>query len=277
MKFRTLVGFMLLVLTTQTLAWWDSGHEMVTQIAWSRLSPDDQKSITRLLKSHPDPEVRDLVTASIWPDTIKQKDHPFHHFERGTWHYQNHPVETDAVGTPDSGELLTALGQNISILSDKSRPADERAVALSWVAHLVGDIHQPLHNSGSFRPEFLPRGDEGGNRYKVQLDGREISLHVLWDSLGGRFLRASSPTRIANYLALFTHRFPPSSFQRQLEVLDPTAWSAEGLEAARMEAYALVEPGAPLSDEAYQRVLDTTARQIPLAGYRLAEVLQRSI
>src|SRR4029434_1867152 len=38
----------------------------------------------------------------------------------------------------------TLLAQR-AILADRHAPLPQRAVALAWVVHLVGDIHQPLH------------------------------------------------------------------------------------------------------------------------------------
>lgn len=271
--FAARIFLLTLALCTPVWAWWDTGHELVARTAEQHIAARTRQEIIRILRHHPDPSVRTLVAASAWPDDIKKKDHPFHSYEHSNWHYQNRPIETTGDFGADNGEMVQRLKENIEVLGDVHRAPAERAVALCWVAHLVGDIHQPLHNSNSFRPEFLPRGDEGGNRFKVWLGSHKISLHNLWDSAGARFLHHPSQARLLNYLVWFQHVYPPSSFVAELRITDPQIWSDEGLALAREKAYAHVVPGEQLSDEAYQEVLDTTERQLPLAGYRLARVL----
>lgn len=62
----------------------------------------------------------------------------------------------------------------LAVLNDRAKPLAERAGALKFVVHLVGDVHQPLHTG---RAE-----DQGGNRIKVTFRGKETNLHSLWDS-----------------------------------------------------------------------------------------------
>lgn len=49
----------------------------------------------------------------------------------------------------------------------------ERDVALRFLVHYVGDLHQPLHLTGRAR---------GGNDVKVHFEGRLNKLHSVWDS-----------------------------------------------------------------------------------------------
>lgn len=276
MKLRILAGLLLLSLSAPALAWWDTGHELVARIAWAHLSENERLQLRELLQHHPDPQVRDIVAASIWPDLIKSEVHPFHEFRRDNWHYQNRPVESEISEAPDAGRLLQSLEENIATLSDQNRPATERAVALSWVIHLVGDIHQPLHNATSYRPEFQPEGDRGGNRFKVVLGERTINLHTLWDSLGGRFLEQPTSDELTGYLTQLMVEYPMERFESELTVEEFKAWSDEGLQLAREEAYCGLITGRILSETAHHRALETTARRVTLAGYRLLKVLRRS-
>lgn len=54
---------------------------------------------------------------------------------------------------------------------DKARGGDqiERAAATTWLLHLVGDIHQPLHASTRYSENF-PTGDRGGNLAMVRIN-----------------------------------------------------------------------------------------------------------
>ena len=47
-------------------------------------------------------------------------------------------------------------------------------IALRFLTHLVGDLHQPLHLTGLLR---------GGNGLPVRFQGRQLSLHALWDGV----------------------------------------------------------------------------------------------
>ena len=61
-----------------------------------------------------------------------------------------------------------------AILADRRRSRPERAQALKFVVHFVGDVHQPLHAGY--------RHDKGGNTVQVSFAGRGTNLHSLWDS-----------------------------------------------------------------------------------------------
>lgn len=59
-----------------------------------------------------------------------------------------------------------------------------------YLLHVVGDMHQPLHNSNFFN-ESHTKGDLGGNQvfvyvikfiYLKKLDGTKVNLHAYWDS-----------------------------------------------------------------------------------------------
>lgn len=65
---------------------------------------------------------------------------------------------------------------------DAQRSEPERALALSWLLHLVGDAHQPLHAVALFSARRFELGDRGGNDIVA---GGAKSLHHLWDGLLG--------------------------------------------------------------------------------------------
>ncbi|KAK3271627.1 hypothetical protein CYMTET_20038, partial [Cymbomonas tetramitiformis] len=71
----------------------------------------------------------------------------------------------------------------------------EVAFALRMLIHFVGDLHQPLHCVDRFAPN-LTKGDDGGNKVMVEVDGQTMSLHGYWDSAAG--LLADNLTRPLN-------------------------------------------------------------------------------
>jgi S1/P1 Nuclease len=99
---------------------------------------------------------------------------------------------------------------------------EERIMALKFLFHFVGDIHQPLHSSDN--------GDEGGNDIEVTADGiphkDKDELHGYWDN---QFVQGVAPTDTAlaaKLLAAIT------SEQR-------TSWAAGTPEEWAMETFAI--------------------------------------
>src|SRR5262249_54722897 len=64
-------------------------------------------------------------------------------------------------------EILTAMAENQRI-STNENDAERKAIALAWLFHLVGDIHQPLHTVQLFTVDY-PHGDRGGNEICVRV------------------------------------------------------------------------------------------------------------
>lgn len=59
----------------------------------------------------------------------------------------------------------------------------QKAIFIRYVLHVVGDIHQPLHNTAMFNATYPPpSGDLGGNKqYIYDLEERNMLLHAFWD------------------------------------------------------------------------------------------------
>jgi len=127
-----------------------------------------------------------FMLAPRWADDIRTGDREQH---RGPWHYINFPFKPDdqpvSVQTKPSQavNILTALAENERIAKTDSDP-ERKAIALTWLFHLVGDIHQPLHSTQIFTTEY-PDGDRGGNLICVRASesGRPMNLHRFWDGL----------------------------------------------------------------------------------------------
>ena len=79
--------------------------------------------------------------------------------------------------------ILTPIAENERIGVGASDPA-KRAIALTWLFHLVGDLHQPLHTVQLLTREYS-QGDRGGNQICVRVapDRAPLDLHRLWDGL----------------------------------------------------------------------------------------------
>ena len=126
-----------------------------------------------------------FMLAPRWADDIR-RDNAQH---RGPWHYINFPFKPDGqpasiqTKPPQAVNIITALVDNERIVNTDTDPA-RKSIALTWLFHLIGDIHQPLHSVQIFTTDY-PNGDQGGNLVCVRPSetGNPINLHRLWDGL----------------------------------------------------------------------------------------------
>jgi S1/P1 Nuclease len=90
------------------------------------------------------------------PDDVRLRDKQYH---RAPWHYINWPFkqegQPDIVQTrePEPVNILTALAENEGVVKQENDP-ERKAIALAWLFHLVGDIHQPLHTGQLFTADY---------------------------------------------------------------------------------------------------------------------------
>jgi hypothetical protein len=188
-----------------------------------------------------------------------------------------------ALTPTEPEEIRTAFAWARRTLGDTARPATERALALAWLLHLVGDAHQPLHAVALFTQRRFVFGDRGGN----EILAGTLSLHRVWDSLLGDDV--SLPfvqQRARGWLARAELRKDASAARSQLEI---DAWLDEDCELARRSVYTRpilrvlesAEGGALLAkpevalDAAYLAGARRAAeRRAAMAGARLAAILK---
>jgi hypothetical protein len=166
-----------------SFAWSGPGHMVVAGIAYRDLPTEQRQKVSELLKHHPnysawtnrfsaDSSPVDLETfvfmrASTWPDEIRRKGNAYDHPE---WHYVDYPLEPPSFPDKPSpfptNDILYGIGQCEKELMDTNAPIEDRAAYLSWLIHLVGDIHQPLHCSTLVNDDYpAPAGDKGGTAF----------------------------------------------------------------------------------------------------------------
>jgi hypothetical protein len=104
-----------------------------------------------------------FMLAARWADDIRTRDKAE---SRLPWHYVDFPFKPEGepagiqAAQPPRENIITAIGQNERIVRSGTDPA-RRGVALAWLFHLIGDIHQPLHAIQLFSRKY-PNGDRGG-------------------------------------------------------------------------------------------------------------------
>jgi hypothetical protein len=288
----------ILVSRFELFGWSGAGHVVIAAEAWRELSPAQKGNVTLLLKSHPDYSKwkssfaggsgdLDLpafifMRASTWPDEIrrhsKRYDHP-------PWHYIDYPLKPptftfEPAPSPDD-DALFGIAQSEKVLSDKSVSPEERAVALSWLIHLIGDLHQPLHCASLFGANY-PAGDKGGNEFFVMPARRGIKLHSFWDGLLGTSAKMRSQV---SYAIQLQGEYPRRSLAELKTHHIPKQWSLESRILAIEKAYlngqlkgGRDEDHAPALPEGYVKAAKSVAeRQGALAGYRLADEIAKCL
>ena len=265
MRTHLLALLLLVCLPFSGRAWGVLGHRAVARIAENHLSAAAKREIARILGSET------LPLVSTWPDELRA-DPQFSN--TGPWHYLNVPVGLDfaafvqqlnnpALAAPAApSNAYTALLQVRKDLKDPKKTTDEKRVALKFLVHLVGDVHQPLHVGHA--------EDKGGNDIKVNWRSKdETNLHSVWD---GALVEYSgfSYTEMA---AAYDHATPAQLKQWQKD--DMTTWLFESYQLCP-PAYAAAAANPKFDWHFYPTFGPTVEQQILKAGIRLAGVLNEA-
>jgi hypothetical protein len=187
------------------------------------------------------------------------------------WHFIDTPFTTDgtalpAIPTPNAQERIALFRQVLASGSDDGL----KSYDLTWLLHLVGDVHQPLH--ASTRVSMAdPEGDAGGNL--VKLDCAKCELHFFWDDLLGTQSDLKTVMKAARKL--------PKAQEGLAAKSDEKDWIAESFQEARDTVYAApIGPGdGPFTlTPQYKKNAGKLAKQkVALAGARLANLLNTEL
>jgi len=246
-----------------------------------------------------------FARAAVWADYARRFDDESEpvrgaliaRFGHGSWHYVNLPLYLSAADERRDAQSPPSLAWNpgldpnrldivqaMSMLTTTwcAAPVADRALALSWLLHLMADLHQPLHTTAMFgAPAFL-RGDRGGNEVPLAGGG---NLHALWDGALGaerRFSYLETAAR-ANARAIATNASDVAIVDAPR---DFAVWAADGRDLAARDVYtdavraamaaALPNAMTPLTlGGEYRRTMRADAqRQIVLAGRRTAALVE---
>jgi hypothetical protein len=296
-------------------AWNDFGHMQAAALAWQRLTPQARVRVTALLKLNPSygrwtrgvkAAQRDRVAflrASTWADAIKGDSRYRNDDEKAPaasqnlgyrdllrhkyWHYVDQPFSPDGARLPAVPEPNAATQVELfrRVLSAPGGSEDVKSYDLTWLLHLVADLHQPLHCVERYERSDRD-GDRGGNEVKLRAAespalcedprfcpfGEPDNLHILWDGLTGASYSVAS-------VDAENARLPEPS-ARKAGRLDTATWLAEGLALAKTHVYAapIGRGHGPfaMTREYQEQALRLARKRISLAGARLAGVLNEA-
>jgi hypothetical protein len=261
-----LVAAAIALMPSPALAWGKTGHRVVAAIADTQLSGLARAHIKEILGG-----AESLDEAANWPDEMRSAPGAFWQKTATPWHY----VTLNGIiydHAPPEGDALEALSHFRSVLQDPNASLADKQLALRFVVHLVGDLHQPLHVGKCC--------DKGGNDVKVSWFGKPTNLHAVWDSqliddeqlsfteLAAKLERHTSETDIVSWWDI-----------------NPRDWISESAEIREQIYVNIPSPAKPkdkkskgeaLPDLSYTYVYKFTPvveRRLQQAGVRLAAYL----
>lgn len=269
-------------------AWGDDGHRIVALIADRLLQPDVRRRVAAILAADTDPlTAHDIASAATWADKFREADIDGSRARTRQWHFADIEVYAPSLaeacfklpplpeGTlaslgPAKACVVQKIDQFAAELADPGTEPEERVMALKFVLHFVGDVHQPLHASDD--------DDRGGNDRRVSASGlRAGTLHHYWDTEFVHLL-GDSPGRIASALAA---RISPGNVQSWSRGTT-SEWALESFALARDHAYGQLPPASARGTYRLGRnYVDLAVRDVQLqlarAGVRLAALLNRVV
>jgi hypothetical protein len=312
MRAAALMVLSILSLSASAFGWGCEGHQMIALIARAHLTPAASQAVDQLLNRNPvDPSLNRfckdrpadaMADASTWADDARIIE------KTSAWHYID--IRLDAPRTPSvthwcppigpsvngkerPGCITNAIDYEWAILKDPDRPATERATALRYVIHFVGDIDQPLHDADN--------SDRGGNCTLLRFFNEEApaNLHAVWDyKLIVREL-ARENTSLAAYAQILDRQYTRDGKAWAKSEIDSEAWTWEGHRLAVTVAYGDLRPPIPveapgartdcdaerdkvaalhisIGQNYRERTMPVIDEQIAKAGYRLANLLNQT-
>ena len=283
-----------LILGTPAYAWGNQGHMATGLIAYDLLAAHDPAAIAAveaLMADHPDRPRFEVALAGLegeartrrlfaliarWPDDIRAT--PYNHTH---WHHQLRVVAGWRVfGGLRVGTADHAVLHNMRLLRDPGTDPGRRAIALCWIMHVIGDMHQPLH-AGHVMNRRFPLTDRAGTLGWVRRapDALPETLHHFWDTAadrtGGDWLgaealaRSIAPDPALPHLAMGDFRADYRAWVRESEQLAATqAYRGAALtESRRRDDAPLLPPDYVANAQAVSKL------RIGQAGARLAGLL----
>jgi subtilisin family serine protease len=191
--------------------WGKDRHELIAELADGMLTDKAREAVSEILSKI---NKSTLKSIAVWADDIKYTPDKFKDpdtldflkkYKReihGSWHFVDLPLgleKYDRVKFPEftkDDDVVQVTRNCIRILLGKS-DSFSKLNALRWLAHLLGDIHQPIHvgcgfildNGEKMTLEYDPKiiidnkiehnSDQGGNKLILPNDQK---LHSYWDS-----------------------------------------------------------------------------------------------
>jgi hypothetical protein len=305
----TLLGIITLGFAFSTPAWDEVGHKITAYIAWQRMTPATRERVINILLAAPEDaqlstfyasygartlESRQrefFMLVSTWPDIIRDRKFETRSkkYANSNWHYSDtfwKAVDGKVELLPKPGEGGLAVEKLIEfdkLVHDPSIPDAQKAIAIAWLEHLIGDIHQPLHASGRVT-DLEPKGDAGANTFlltpKDTPREKQENLHWFWDSMIQRNLPNTGDLCDADYIdpiaKKIMEKYPFEKMQARLDLAKFEDWKKESFEIASTKVFPADLKRFEMPSEKYKKdALKIAEERMALAGYRMGELFNQ--
>jgi hypothetical protein len=247
-------------------AWGREGHRLTALVAEQYLTPAAKEQVTLLLGKET------MVEIAPWADAYREE-----HSETAKWHYvdipgtevkfdrnRDCPLSQTDPKSPWRDCVTDRILYFEGRLGDESLSTKERAIALKFLVHFMGDVHQPFHAMGDER---------GGNNISVSFLGSRIcgsykcNLHSVWDDTIIEDQRLNEK----KYTEKLLQEIKDNQWERMAGG-EPTTWA----NISHHYAVQAMAPNGAFLTRAYvteeSKIVDA---QLALGGLRLARVLNR--
>ncbi len=290
------------------LGWDEAGHKITAYIAWQRMTPEVREKVVKILQAAPEDSdiaayysgrgLRSMesqrreffMLMAYWPDIVRDRNLEIRNkkYHQGDWHYVNlfwkweggKSVFIDEM--EPNGNALKKITEFDALI--RSGAADsEKAIAIAWLEHLIGDIHQPLHASGKVT-DSNPKGDQGGNLFLLTPKGtprdKQENLHWFWDSIIGRYSPNIKDQSDAEYLDPIAQEiiklYPYDKLKDSLNSGKFELWARESVEIAMSELYKDLKFFESPSDKYKKKAFEIAQKRLALAGYRMGDIFNEA-
>jgi len=270
------------------LAWGDEGHEIVALVAQAFLDPDVRSKVNGLLATDTDSLTQhDIASEATWADKFRdsnrngsrEKTHLWHfvdieisnpNLDRACFERPQIPAGTVASNGPAQDCVVDKVEEFAAELSFPTTDPEERIIALKFLLHFVGDLHQPLHSSDD--------NDRGGNDKRVMAPGLKAgNLHHFWDTEFVDQLGIDARSIASDLIGHIS-----KAQEQDWSQGTPADWAQEAFKIARDDAYGqLPQPNARqsylLTDDYISMATQDVGVQLSKAGVRLAFILNKAL
>jgi hypothetical protein len=243
------------------------GHKVIVLITKRDLEAN-HPAVAQKVQALLDAGNRTWEEAAVFPDVIRNQQP-----QTKPFHFIDFPFKDGGPANPPlpaPPHVLAKMVDFTNVLKSGTGTTQEKTDALSWVFHLFGDVHQPLHCISHFST-LHPTGDRGGNSFLLK--GKAKNLHSAWDSS----VNVSEPGKGNDDLAVeIIALHSRASLHTELSEKDTEKWARASFSLAKKDAYSITEnpTNPPKLSAAYLKKMEKIGRtQAALAAYRLADRL----
>jgi hypothetical protein len=228
------------------------------------------------IKAHHSGYVDDGIDHGMRPDgkSSSQNTGYVDNLRHRYWHFVVKPFTRDGsplppIPAPNAQDRIHVFRE---VIASATQSDDLKSYDLTWLLHLVGDVHQPLHVATRVSTA-LPDGDQNGSLVRLCPAPCKHELRAFWNTILGPETTVTSAAALATTL--------PKAPAAEAAVLDEALWIQGSFELAQTDVYTSpigAGAGPFVTTPGYRANAESVARkQIALAGARLANVLNAEL